>query len=324
MKTRKKNPLIPLLALVLVLAVLLIGYKALSAANERKAAAEALAAQESDTSVTVAEYDLSTMTALEFQPSGGESLRFVVVNGAWQYAADPAFPLNATTIAQMATAIASITADRTVDEGAPADYGLDDPSCVITAEYGAEKHTYKTGDYNSFSGSYYLMADGAVYLVSQNLASTFSKSLDSLLVRDTIPTSEWASREYVNGVTVRDGSTERTVTDADEVEEILTALGKVSLYTCTDYAASEDEKAACGLDGSRSVTVNYRKAVSTEDSEGNTTATNYLDTSYTLLFGDETESGVTCSPMTSTMIYTVSADTASSLLSYAAGTDSEP
>ncbi|MBQ3707707.1 MAG: DUF4340 domain-containing protein [Clostridia bacterium] len=324
MKTRKKNPLIPLLILVLVFAALLIGYKVLSAANERKAAAEALAAQADDTSVTVADFSLPDMTALEFQSNGGDPLRFVVVNGAWRYEADPAFPLNASTMAQMANAIASITASRTVDEGAPADYGLDDPACVITAEYGSEKHVYKTGDYNSFSGSYYLMADGAVYLVSQNLASTFSKSLDDLLVRDTIPSSEWASREYVNAVTVRDGDAERTVTDADEIEEILTSLGKVYLYTCTDYAATEEEKAACGLDGGRAVTVSYRKAVSTQDSEGNTTATNYLDTSYTLLFGDETDESVFCSPLSSTMIYTVTPATASALLSHAAEADSAP
>ena len=238
--------------------------------------------------------------------------------------ADPAFPLNASMIAQMASSVASITASRTVDEGAPADYGLDDPACTVTVEYGTERHIYKTGDYNSFSGSYYLMADGMICLVSQNLASTFSRSLDDLLVRDTIPSTEWASREYVNGVTVRDGDTERTVTDADEIEELLTALGRVSLYTCTDYAADDGERAACGLDGSRSVTVSYRKAVSTQDSEGNTTATNYLDTSYTLLFGDEVDAGVYCSPLSSTMIYTVSTDTAASLLSHAAETDSAP
>ena len=109
------------------------------------------------------------------------------------------------------------------------------------------------------------------------------------------------------------------IKEQDKINQIVAEVNALSARK-----AAEDEKAACGLDGSRSVTVSYRKAVSTEDSEGNTTATNYLDTSYTLLFGDETESGVTCSPMTSTMIYTVSADTASSLLSYAAGTDSEP
>ncbi|MBR4184344.1 MAG: DUF4340 domain-containing protein [Clostridia bacterium] len=324
MKTRKKNPLIPLLALVLVLAVLLVGYKLLSEANERKAAADALAAQADDASVTVADFSLPDMTALEYRTKDGDPLRFTVVNGAWRYEADPAFPLNASMMAQMANAIASITASRTVDEGAPADYGLDDPACVITAEYGGEKHTYKTGDYNSFSGSYYLMADGGIYLVSQNLASTFSKSLDDLLVRDTIPSSEWSSREYVNAVTVRDGEAERTVTDADEIDAILTALGKVYLYTCTDYAASEEEKAACGLDGGRAVTVSYRKAVSSQDESGNTTATNYLDTSYTLLFGEETETDVYCSPLSSTMIYTVTPATASALLSHAAEADSAP
>ena len=324
MKTRKKNPLIPLLALVLILAALLVVYKVLAAENERKAAAEALAAQEDNTAVTVADFDLAAMTALEYRARDGEPLRFTVVNGAWRYEADPAFPLNASMIAQMASSVASITASRTVDEGAPADYGLDDPACTVTVEYGTERHTYKTGDYNSFSGSYYLMADGVICLVSQNLASTFSRSLDDLLVRDTIPSTEWASREYVNGVTVRDGDTERTVTDADEIEELLTALGRVSLYTCTDYAADDGERAACGLDGSRSVTVSYRKAVSTQDSEGNTTATNYLDTSYTLLFGDEVDAGVYCSPLSSTMIYTVSPDTAASLLSHAAEPDSAP
>lgn len=316
MKTKKKNPLLPLLILVGILAALLVAYKALSDANARKAREEALAAAAAENAaVTVAAFDPAAMTALEYKTSGGDSLRFVVVNGAWQYAPDPAFPLDAVSLAQMGTAVASITADRTVDEGSPADYGLDEPSCVVTVEYGGEKHVYRTGNYNSFSGSWYLMADDGVYLVPTNLASSFSKSLDDLLVRDTIPSSEWAARDYVKDVTVRDGEGERVVTDPEETDELLAALGRVYLRTCANYAATEEEKAACGLDGSKGVTVNYRKAVSTSNESGNST-TSYLDTSYTLLLGDGTEDGVYASPLSSSMIYVIPADTASALLAF--------
>lgn len=324
-KTRKKkNPILTLCLLALALAALLIGYKVLAGVNDRREAAEAEAAAAGEDTVTVAAFDPADMTALEYRYGSGEVLRFEVVNGAWRYAADPRFPLDAQALASMGTSVSSIAAVRTVDEGEPADYGLDEPVCEVTAEYGgAGRHVYKTGDYNSFAGAYYLMADGDIYLVSSNLTSVFSKSLDDLIVRDTIPASEWTTREYVSSVTVRDGDAERVITDAEEIDGILTELSRVYLRTVADYFTEEEEREAAGLDGSRAVTVAYRKAVSTSDSEGNST-TNYLDTSYTLLFGNEGETGTYASPLTSTILYEVDAETVSGLLAHAAGWDPEP
>ena len=317
MKTKKKNKFLPLIVLVLIFALLLIGYKILSAANEQREQEEYLASLAADETIAVSNYDLATMTALSYQPRGADPLSFRVVNGAWQWADDPLFPLDPTALANMGTSIASITASRTVDEGTPADYGLDDPACTVTVEYGTDRHVYLLGDYNSFAASYYLMTDGVIYLTPTNLNSYFNKTLDELLLKDSIPAADWTTRDYVSAVTVRADGKENTITDADGIDEILTALGNVVLRVCTDYNATDDEMASYGFDGSTGITVNYRKAVTVSESDGSS-STNYLDTSYTLEVGGKVghDEGYYVSPSNSAMVYSLAENTVLGLLAY--------
>ena len=307
---KKSNPYLKLVILVLVLAALVIGYKLLTDANKKqqqeKLEAER-AALASDTPITVAQHELTSMTALSYTPTGGEPLSFSVVNGAWRWDGDANFPLNATTLAYMGTNIASITALRAVDGGKLADFGLEEPSCTVTVSYGAEKHTYGFGDYNGFSGAYYLLADGKVYLTEKNLEAYFDYTLDDLIARDSIPSADWTTKDYVTAVTVSDGTRENTITDADGVKAALDALDGVNLREIADYYADEQEKAALGFDGSRGVTVNYRKAFTSTDANGNS-STNYIDTSYSLMLGAETESGCYASPASSSIVYLLTAE----------------
>ncbi|MBR4659951.1 MAG: polyribonucleotide nucleotidyltransferase [Bacteroidales bacterium] len=114
----------------------------------------------------------------------------------------------------------------------------------------------------------------------------------------------------VTSVTVRDGGEERTLTEAEDFEDILSALSSVYLRQYADYHADEDEKAAYGLDGSRSVTVNYRKSVSTAGADGNS-VTNYLDTAYVFEIGDpdpDDDSLAAASPASSEVVYLISAE----------------
>ena len=183
----------------------------------------------------------------------------------------------------------------------------------MTVSYGGEKHVYACGDYNGTMKAYYLEADGEIFLTSVNLKTYFGKGLEDLLQRDSIPSADWASREMVTSVTVRDGGEERTITEAEEFEDIVSALSSVYLKQYADYHADADEKAAYG---SRSVTVNYRKSVSTTDENGNTVA-NYLDTAYVFEIGDpsaEDDTLTAVSPASSSVVYLISAEKAAAIL----------
>ena len=320
MKSRKKNPVIRLIVLAAVAAALALAYGLLESANRKKAAAELAEAQAAmaASNVEVAAFDPAELTELTWEADGADPLTFVVVNGAWQWKNDAAFPADQTALSAMGSAVTSITALRRVEnvEGGRAACGLDDPSCRVTVNYGGERHVYACGDYNGTMKAYYLDADGEIFLTAVNLKTYFTKGLSDLLQRDSIPAADWVSRELVTSVTVRDGGEERTLTEAEDFEDILSALSSVYLRQYADYHADEDEKAAYGLDGSRSVTVNYRKSVSTAGADGNS-VTNYLDTAYVFEIGDpdpDDESLAAASPASSEVVYLISAEKAAAIL----------
>ena len=318
-KRRRQHPLAKLGILCAVAAVLALSYGALRAANARKAAEEQAALEASKpAAVTVASFDPSALSSLTYASNGRDPLTFIVVNGAWQWKDDPAFPLDQTALSAMGSAVTNITALRSVEsvEGGLAACGLDDPSCTVTVSYGGDEHTYLCGDYNSTAKAYYLMADGTIYLASDNLGMVFGKALPDLLARDTIPSADWTARDLVTSVVIRDGEREVTLTDAEELDEYLSSFSTVYLRDYADYHADEGEKAALGLDGSRSVTVNYRKSVSTSDESGNS-VTNYLDTSYVFYIGlpsEDDPAQTVCSPASSDVAYLITTEKADALM----------
>ena len=321
-KTKRKNPLLRLLVLLACAAVLFAVYYAARKINEKKAAEEAarLAAM-TPKPVIVADFDPAELTEIAYETPGTTdgTVKLMVVNGAWQWADDPVFPLDQTAVSMMGNAVTKITAVREITslEADLSGYGLAEPSAKITAKYGSESHDYLLGSYNGTAGGYYLMADGAVYLTETNMLSAFSKSLADLIKRDSVPSADWTDRSLVSSVTVRGGEGERTLTEEEEIDAALTALSSVYLRQYAEYKSDEAKKAEYGLDGSRSVTVNYRKAVTTSDQNGNS-STNYLDTSYVFLVGNpapEDETLTAAAPASSGIVYLIPTDTAEKLLS---------
>ncbi|MBR3998124.1 MAG: DUF4340 domain-containing protein, partial [Clostridia bacterium] len=281
MAKKRKNKAIPLIVLVLILAGLMIGYSALSQANDRREAEE-LAAEEAANAVTmIAEYDYTTTSKLSYQPAGSEKLTFLAGAGAWTYADDAKFPLNQTIVTQMAAAISQIGVVTEVTEGTAADYGLDEPLYTIEIAYSdGTAHTYKIGDYNSFNGANYFSMDGDMYMVASALTSYFDYTLEDLLKTDTVPAADWAELGYVNEITVSDSTNTAVITEDEAKSAAIDVIGSVRLTNCADYYADDSEKAAYGLTSGASVTVKYKKAVTTTDESGNENTT-YLDTAWT-------------------------------------------
>lgn len=331
-KRKKKNKVLPLFILVGVLLVLVIGYAVLSSANAKKEAEEAAAAAE-DTTIMLAEMDATAITELRYRYGENDWITLAQSGGVWTWAEDAHYPLNQTTAAGLGSAIASIGAIRTVDEGEAADYGLDEPICEIHVRYG-EGTTYKyaIGDRNSFNDAYYFRDDdGAFYMIASGLLTYFQTDLDDMLVLDTALAT--LSDGDIVSVTVTDGekSSTYTQTATEETDEDgnttiydadVTALYdrfcELDLRAWADYYADSTEMAETyGIDGTRSLTLTYKKAVSVNsgtETTASTSQTTKVDATYTIYFGSTADGQVYYSPKGSTIVYTAAADVVDGIL----------
>lgn len=334
-KRKKKNKALPLLILVAVLLVLVIGYLALSSANAKREAEEAAAAA-TDTTIMLAEMDATAITQLRYRYGENDWITLAQSGGVWTLAEDAHYPLNQTTAAGLGSAIASIGAIRTVDEGEAADYGLDEPICEIHVSYG-EGTTYKyaIGDRNSFNDAYYFRDDdGAFYMIASGLLTYFQTDLDDMLVLDTALAT--LSNGDIVSVTVTDGEKSSTYTQtATEVEDEdgntttaydadVTALYdlfcELDLQSWADYYADSTEMAETyGIDGTKSLTLTYKKAVSVNagtETTASTSQTTKVDATYTISFGQSVDGQVYYSPKGSTIVYTAADDVVDGIFAY--------
>ena len=305
MKKRKKKWVTPA-ALFAVLAVLLVAYEALAAANrkaEEKAAAEAAKSEEVE---MIAEYDYSTAAALSYTVNG-ETLSFEKDNGTWYYTGDKKFPLNQDILESMAGAISSIGVTRSIDEGEAGDYGLDEPAYTITVKYSGDiQREYKIGDRNSFNGEYYFMTGSRIYMISDGLLSYFDYTLDDLLVTDSYPTD--IETDYITSISVNTGEERYTIDDAEEISDLYTYVRQLNFASVADYY-SENMAEEYGIDGTKGITVNYRRSVTSTAEDGTGTATR-IDAVYSVYFGDtvsEEDGSVYYTVRGSDMVYTMSA-----------------
>ena len=88
-RKKKQNRWLPLVILVGLLAVLLIGYSALSAANEKAAAEEAAKELAENAAILLAAYEPADLVELTYARNGGDPIRLAVSDGTWVYADDP-------------------------------------------------------------------------------------------------------------------------------------------------------------------------------------------------------------------------------------------
>lgn len=316
-KRKKKNKYLPLIVLLAFVVVMAAAYTMLSSSNDRKEAEQAAADAAANAVEMIAEYDYTTTVGLMYQRAGSDPVELQVVNGQWKLVSDEHFPVNQTTVAAMASAIATIGIRSHITEGDPADYGLAEPAYTIEVTYdGGVSHQYRIGDYNSFGGgAYYFMMDGAMYMISSGLTSYFDYDLDDLLQLETMPAD--IEQDYINSVTVVWDGAEKKIDDADGIASLFALFGDITLTSCADYYTDETERAGTyGLDGSDKITISYKRAVTSTDANGNET-TNRLDTSYTFLFGaDAGEGTYYASPEKSTVVYLLGADTVEAIAAY--------
>lgn len=314
---KKKKKWIPMAALGAVIVVFGVGYALLSGANDKKAAEEAAANNAASAVTMIAEYDSSNVKTIMYRLADSDPVELENDGGVWRLAADPNFPVNQTIAGSMAGAVSSIGVKSRLSDGDAAEFGLEEPAYLIRVTYmDGTAHEYRIGDYNSFAGgAYYFMADGAIYTISSGLTGYFDYDAASLLQNDSMPDD--IEQDYITAITVSSEAGENVITDANGIASLFDYFGDILLTSCADYYADDDERAEYGIDGTRAITIAYKRAVTNTDSEGNE-STARLETSFTFDFGDQVghDEGFYGARGDSTMVYVIDAGTVEKILAY--------
>ena len=258
MTKKRKNKLIPLFVLLAVFAVILFAYLALSDANDRREAEEAAA---QDTLIPLAELDASTVTELRYKNRdlSDEWLTFTKSGDKWQ-AADPRFPLNTDRVAAMASAISNIAANRSVDGGSAAEFGLDEPAVQIEVTYnGSTTYRYAIGDKNTFNGEYYFRNDdGQIYMIAAGLLPYFQYAMEDLILLDS-PVSD-IQTEYIRAITVTlPTGEERVFTTAEDIAAVYDLFCEFDCTRYADYYADDAEMAEYGITKTAGIRIDYKR-----------------------------------------------------------------
>lgn len=252
-----------------------IVYKMAQSMNDAKEAREAAeqAAQESE--LMIADYDYRDAVALSYAKRGSETVSVEIQNSRWVYAEDPTLPLNQTTVAYMANALASMGAQSIVNlEGADtASFGLDDPEWTFSVTYEADdgtktEHTYVQGNYNDFGKGYYFQEIGAdkVYIVVEGLTQFFEYELPEIVDAGTFPV---LSAEKFDSVDITVGDETRHLSGDDIAEAFITLSDLLQPSAYADHHINDTTLQQYGLvEPGMTVSFNYKETVTVEDTAG--------------------------------------------------------
>ncbi len=243
---------------------------------------------EDTANISVTSYNKDNARYISYTNSDGETvgLNFDTASSTWLCADDADYPINQTTAASMASAASSVSAVRELTAPEAEDsYGLDSPVLTISVAFSDDSTvTYKIGDYNSYSQTYYMSVTGSdsVFAIESSLKTKFSYTLDDLIVLDSLPSGDLTFKEY--NVTMPDG-TENSYSD----ENLLSLFDELELTGWADYKPSDEKKAEYGLDNLSSVkmVVNYdeAKAINTEENSDMSNTSVSVSGTYTLTVG---------------------------------------
>lgn len=331
MKTFKK--LLPIVILVLVLAILLVGYLVVKNYNENAESAEETTEGLSMSNLAIASSD--DITGISFY-NGDELLSFEKVNTTWEYTGNSDIPINYSTLSGLLNDICTISS-RPVDDIDSSVCGFDAPANVVTLTTSSgDTITVTFGDINSFNSYQYMeySTSDTVYFADSSVCSSFDVGLTDLIQRDTLPTD--ITEDLTNEVVISDelGNT-RDVTDSSEISVVVPTITGIDPSSDDVIYPENGDKTAYGItDTSPSVKIDYSYAVesetetsseTTDDSSEETTVTQYIEEEYTIHFGSlhtyadssgNEQSGYYYSPDGSKLVYTIDTGTYEALMDY--------
>ena len=143
----------------------------------------------------------------------------------------------------------SFTAERKLEEVQDdlSVYGLDNPSCTITAKGSDDTEvTIQIGNLNSYNSDYYAKVEGSddIYTIASSYVSDISNDISALQEKESFPTI--TSTSITDVQLVKDGTTidmEKEVTQEPATEEETTENASEEAETGSEVSEEETTKA---------------------------------------------------------------------------------
>lgn len=159
--------------------------------NEEKAAEQSKAEKEANT------FYLSQMeepVSISYTNSYGTfAFSYDTENETWSYDSDEHFPVTQSYLTSISSDLKSFTAERKLEEVQDdlSVYGLDNPSCTITAKGSDDTEvTIQIGILNSYNSDYYAKVEGSddIYTIASSYVSDISNDISALQEKESFPT----------------------------------------------------------------------------------------------------------------------------------------
>ena len=191
--------------------------------NEEKAAEQSKAEKEANT------FYLSQMEepiSISYTNSYGTfAFSYDTENETWSYDSDEHFPVTQSYLTSISSDLKSFTAERKLEEVQDdlSVYGLDNPSCTITAKGSDDTEvTIQIGSLNSYNSDYYAKVEGSddIYTIASSYVSDISNDISALQEKESFPTI--TSTSITDVQLSKDGITldmEKEVTQEPATEE---------------------------------------------------------------------------------------------------------
>ena len=244
---------------------------------------------------------------------------FAYGDGTWVTTDQPAWPVQQSSVQDMAEALLGLQATRKLEDvKSLADYGLETPAFSVTASWkDGSRTTYSMGDATPFADGYYLNLsgqDGTIYTIASSLADTFSKTRKDLVALEALPVVSEASGLSAGSafeVTKKEASTTvdpdqlwydaRTGAplDGSRIEELVSAIQGMKWKELVTAAADAESLREWQLEDGQAIAVTLSGG----------------EESRTVLFGAQNEDGDYYARLPdSAMVYTVEKSSVSGLL----------
>ncbi len=279
-----KKTVITALSLLLVLALLIVGYTLLKNKNERDAAESD---NEQEAAVFVNIYDSSDLVSMTYSNKSGDLSFTKDANDAWHLKDDVNYPLDQTYVSNMANSICGLRAERAINSEESPEFGFESPVLKVAGEFkDGTQLSLTVGATNSFNGNVYLKDDvnSNMYLVESGFPGTFDYSMEDLMLTDTFPSID--NENLVSMTVTNSDGKQTTVTDSVGLKDSAEIFERLNFASENAFYCEADKMADYGIvEGGASAQLSYREKVSVTNDDG-TMSSVMSDASFKIIFGD--------------------------------------
>lgn len=230
-----------------------------------------------------------SVQALSWEYSGGGSLAFRKTDSGWKFQDDEAFPVSEKKVLDILSRFEQYGVTFVIEQVTDyAQYGLDQPECILRLEAEEETYTLKMGAFSKMDSQRYIdIGDGNVYLVEEDPMEYVHSELSSMILHDDTPGFETVADITFSGsqnyTIVRTEESPDTYNpqedlyfteyngktvplDSASVQQYLNTVTSLDLLEYVTHNATAEELQTYGLDAPLlSVTVNYSYTDTDED-----------------------------------------------------------